>query len=271
MVPLLPYVEQNNVHSMFDLQISNGDGSDFRVSDTHPNAEAVSTWVDLFLCPSDNPSTQNRIMGTANPAPSNYAGNIGWPSLASGFEGEDRRKRLNGVIPLERPADPAPWHGSTKIGFGDISDGSSITALISERLIQSGNSVEEVRDSDERLRSRHIVPSGPEPLTSIADRIVRSNDPHIVESAYIGRSWSSGYPLAGPTYVHILPPNSRLAHFSSVNRDGDFLVTPSSNHSGGVNLARADGSVSFVSEDISREVWWALGARNDGRALSYDN
>jgi len=271
LVPLLPFVEQGNLYSKFDLTINNGDGDGFLIGDLHPNAEAAATTVDLFLCPSSIPSTDNRVMGFANPASSNYAGNIGWPSRASGFTGERPANTFNGVIPLVNPSDPVPWHGSSVSGFAQILDGSSNTAMISERLIQTGNSIQEIRNSDPRLGSRHIVPTQPEPLSRIADRLLNSTDQHILESAFTGRAWSSGYSLTGATYVHILPPNSILGHFSSSADEGDFLVTPSSNHPGGVNLVRVDGSVSFIGDDIDRDAWWALGACNDGRVNTLDN
>jgi len=212
LVPVLPFIELENLHSQFDLSVNNGDGTGFGMSDDHPNAVAASTEVPLFLCPSDSPSGDNTAwLGSANPASCNYAGNIGWPSFASGFEGErplipssdpddPPKGRFNGIIALENPTTPVPWHGNSMSSF-----------------------------------------------------------------AHAGRSWSSGYTFAAPTYVHILQPNSRIGHFSSSVDEGDFLVTPSSNHTGGVNLVRADGSVSFVSDDIEEEVWWALGARDDGR------
>lgn len=270
LVPLLPFVEQNNLHQQFNLRINNGDGDGFRISDTHPNAAAASTSVPLFLCPSDEPAADNRVAGLSNPGSSNYAGNIGWPSLASGFSDESRPKKFNGVIPLEHPSAPIAWHGGSKVSFAQINDGSSNTAMVSERLIQTGNSVREIRNSDPRLGSRHIVPTQAETLDRIAERILTSTDQHVVESAFTGRSWSSGYALTAPTYVHILGPNANLGHFSSSEREGDFLVSPSSNHPGGVNLVRADGSVSFIDDEIDREAWWALGARDDGRVLSLD-
>jgi len=48
-------------------------------------------------------------------------------------------------------------------------------------------------------------------------------------------------------------------------------MTPSSQHTGGVNLVRADGSVSFVGDNVTQDVWWALGARDDGRAETLGN
>jgi hypothetical protein len=46
-----------------------------------------------------------------------------------------------------------------------------------------------------------------------------------------------------------------------VNEHGT-ATTASSRHSGGVNLACADGSTHFVSDDIDRLIWSALGSRN---------
>lgn len=277
LVPILPFVELENLHSQFDLSIDNGKVSGrnpFEISDSHPNAVAATTDVPLFLCPSDSPSDDNLVMGSANPASSNYAGNIGWPSFASGFNGErtlvagedgEPKGRFNGVIALENPASPVAWHGNSKSGFAQILDGASNTAMVSEHLIQTKNIPAELRNGDPRLTSQHIIPGNAESLATIALRLNSGTDRHAVESAYTGRSWSSGYTFAAPTYVHILQPNSRIGHFSSSVNEGDFLVTPSSNHTGGVNLGRADGSISFVSDDIEEEVWWALGARDDGR------
>ena len=264
LVPLLPFIEQENVYNQFDLEINNGDGSDFKISSSHPNAIAAATSLDLLLCPSDEASDDNTYAGSCNPGSSSYAGNIGWPSRTSGFAGERSADQYSGVIPLINPSRNISWHQS-KMSFGDISDGTSNTSMISEHLIQTGSSVLEVRNSDPRLGSRHIVPAGLETLARVAAKIEASTDQHVLESAFTGRSWSSGYSMTSPTFVHILGPNSVAGHFSTSKAEGDNLISPSSNHTGGVNLVRVDASVSFVSDDIEREAWWALGARNDGR------
>ena len=254
------------MYNQFDLSVNNGDGNGYEISDSHPNAVAASTSLELLLCPSDQGSDDNTFMGSCNPASSNYAGNIGWPSKTNGFDGERSEGRYTGVIPLNRPSGSISWHKS-KINFSDIPDGSSNTSMVSERLIQSAIDILEIRNSDPRLGSRHIIPAGQQNLGVLANDILASTDQHIFESAFSGRSWSSGYPLTAPTFVHILGPNQSLGHFSTSVREGDFLMSPSSQHSGGVNLARVDGSVSFVSDDIEQEVWWALGARDDGRVF----
>ena len=268
LVPLLPYIEQNNVYQSFDISINNGDGDDHRISDTHPNAAAVHTVIETFLCPSDQPNLDNAtILGSANPAPSNYVGNAGWPSYATGYAGERSTPgRFNGVIPLVHPSQTIAWHGSGKIGISSIADGTSNTVMVSERLIQQGNSADAISSGDPRLQSLHILERD-QPLADIVAQMNGSHI-HIFESAHIGRSWSSGWPLVSPTYMHVQTPNTLVGHYNTSNSEGDFVVSASSQHAGGVNLALADGSTRFVSDQVSQEVWWAVGSRDDGRIES---
>ncbi len=268
LVPLLPFVEQENLHSSLNLNINNGDGDGFMMSDSHPNALAAATQIDLFLCPADFPNVDNTIFGSANPASSSYVGNIGWPSHVTGFSGERSAPwDFNGVIPLVHPSKNIQWHDE-KSGFRDLYDGASNTALLSERLIQTGTSRTELSFGDPRVGSLHVRErQNGLSLGELVDKFGSAHR-HALESAFIGRSWSSGYPLAAPTYVHLNTPNTVIGHYSASKDEGDFLMTPSSQHSGGVNLVRADCSVSFVSDDVDPELWWALGARDDGRVLS---
>ena len=267
LVPLLPFLEQENLHNSFAHKENNGDGNGYKVSDSHPNARAVSTLVPGFICPSDQPNFENEIiLGSANPASGSYAGNAGWPPLATGFEGERSVPgSFNGVISLHNPSENIGWHSKAAIGFNSISDGTSNTALISERLIQQGNSGDAIEEGDVRLVS-HCILVREEPLAEINAQL-SSTHVHIFESAHVGRSWSSGWALVAPTYMHVQTPNGLIGHYAddSVETEGHFMVSASSNHPGGVNLALTDGSVRFVSDQVSFDVWWAVGSRNDGR------
>ena len=158
LVPLLPHLELANLHDSFDLSINNGDGNGYKVSGTHPNAVAVNSMVPTFLCPSDTPNRNNSIiLGAANPAPSNFAGNAGWPSYTTGFAGERTTPgHHNGAIPLVHPSSPVAWH-TEEVVMARFSDGTSHTALVSERLIQPGNSAAAINSGDDRLKSLHIL------------------------------------------------------------------------------------------------------------------
>lgn len=265
-VPLLPFFEQQNVHDLMDHSINNGDANGYKISDTHPNAQAANALIDTLICPSDSPNQSNSvILGSSNPAPSSYASNAGWPSRTTGIgaSGGTALNRFNGVIPLVHPSANIPWHGSERLGFGAIKDGSSNTALIAERLIQQGNSGAAITNGDPRTSSLHII-ERIEPLGDIVQQMTSSHI-HIFESAHIGRSWSSGTPLVAPIYMHVAQPNSLIGHYGTSVDEGDFVFTPSSQHPGGVTVALADGSVHFVSDDTSQVVWWAIGGRDDGR------
>ena len=270
MVPLLPNLELSNVRDLFDLSINNGDGNDYRVSSDHPNAVAVNTLIETFLCPSDVPNRNNsQILGSANPAPSNYVANAGWPSYTTGIEGERSGDNpFNGVIPLRHPSREIAWHGASKLGFKSISDGMSNTAMLSERLIQSGNSMDAILSGDQRLQSQHVLQRN-DPLPTIALEMASSHT-HVPESAHLGRSWSSGAPRVAPTYMHVQSPNGVMGHYNSSLEEGDFVITPSSNHAGGVNMGMADGSMRFVSDTVDQKIWWAVGGRDDGRIETFN-
>src|SRR5712692_3069036 len=81
---------------------------------------------------------------------------------------------------------------------------------------------------------------------------------------YRGYPWAEGNIWRG-WYNHLLPPNSPCW------RTGDWwqLVSPASSfHTGGVNVLLADGSVRFIAESVSADVWHAAGTRAGGEALS---
>ena len=266
LVPILPYVEQNNVYDAIDLDINCGTGFGFMIDSSHPNAVAANTVIDIFLCPSDFALLQTELAtGTANPAPDNYMGNAGWPSYATGFDGERNTPgRFNGVIPLVHPSENIGWHDD-KVTLAEIFDGTSNTAMISERLVQNGNSPQEIRDYDSRLESFHITEVN-RTLAGISEEISPfQTHSHVYESGHIGRAWISGFALTAPTYLHVNTPNTLIGHYNTSQTEGDFVMTPSSRHPGGVNMVLVDGSIRFVNDSINQETWWKMGARDDGR------
>lgn len=269
LVPTLPYMEKNNVHDLIQLDVNNGDDFDYMMSSTHVNAEAANTLIDNFLCPSDFAQHSTVLaMGSANTAPDNYVANAGWPSHTTGFAGERKAPgRFNGIVALVHPSDDVSWHEDA-VTISDIFDGTSNTSLVSERLVQNGNSPDEIRIADKRLQSYHITGS-PRTLAELSDAIDPSQThSHVFESGHIGRAWISGFALTAPTFMHVNNPNSLIGHFNTSQTEGDFVVSPSSRHTGGVNMVMADGSTQFIVDSINQQTWWSLGSRNDGRPVN---
>ncbi|HMP79219.1 MAG TPA: DUF1559 domain-containing protein [Pirellulaceae bacterium] len=283
LVWILPYMEQSNLFDMIDTSFNmssnvmpGGSHSPMsvQIQSSHPNAMAAATVVDTFLCPSDTVSHANTwAMGSANPASGSYTANIGWTPVATGYNGERATPgKFNGVIPIRYPTAPKTWHPQGKVRITDIVDGSSNTCLVTERLVQNGQSLQEVQASERRLRSFHIGNRNPRTLAQL-DQLCSPESTHADTpwSVFLGRAWILGWAPVGNTYCHLKTPNTNNGHISggtqSSELEGDFIVNPSSRHAGGVNLTMADGSTRFITNTIDKPTWWAMGSRDSGDLL----
>lgn len=86
-------------------------------------------------------------------------------------------------------------------------------------------------------------------------------------SSAVGMTWFVGS-LAQTCYNHTVVPNSTTPDCVAwLHNPIIGLVNPRSNHGGGVNAARADGSVGFVSSSVDRRVWRSTGSRSGGEIL----
>ncbi len=273
---LLPQIEQGNLYNQINFSVEMADAGschnvfDASISSSHVNAAAASTIISTFLCPSDPGGHSNAVvMGSSNPASDNYAGNAGWPSWSEGLAGERRAPNApyNGVISLGTPAVNVPWHPRRGIRFADVTDGLSNTTAISERLIMQAQDLDAIRNADPRILSHHTTENARTQAEIAANCELAHRD--LFHSAFQGRAWISGWTLTAPTFMHIYSPNSHNCHYHGGEGTGDNIITPSSYHTGGVNVAMGDGSIHFVSDSIDQRLWWLLGARNDGEITEF--
>ncbi len=273
---LLPYLEQGSISDQLDFTVDLSPGyvqGDGTIPSSHVNANLAATPVNLFLCPSDVRESNAAALMGSDTAADNYAGNAGWTSFASGYSGERSTPgEFNGVIALHNPSQDVLWHGVGRKGKGvrlaTVTDGTSNTAMIAERMIQTGTDIRSIRNSDPRLGSFHVT-ENVRTLPVLEERCSAAHTHSDVEhSAYTGRSWMSGWALTAPTYMHLKTPNTWMGHFGTSQYDGDNLVTPSSQHPGGINMAMTDGSVSFLSDEVDLRTWWAMGSRNGKEVIS---
>ncbi len=272
---VLPFVEEQPLHDSIDFSVSMSstanDGRDGTLQPSHPNALAAQTSVPVFLCPADGESNNEAVMGLAT-ASENYAANAGWPALATGFDGERQIPgRYNGLISLENPTSDNESLARQPVRIRTVTDGLSHTAAVAERLIQFAQSRDEILAGPSVLQSFHLT-AAPRTLEQMAERCdAGQTHADATNSAFLGRAWISGWSPTAGTYRHLKTPNSNHCHFSSNHADGDFAVTPSSHHDGGVNVVMADGHVEFVANDVDEHVWWAMGSRNAGDRVAHDH
>jgi len=78
-----------------------------------------------------------------------------------------------------------------------------------------------------------------------------------------GASWLIGGGIYS-AYFGSVPPNSPVPDCGTNSFNGLGVFGARSNHSGGVNTVRADGSAHWVSNSINMVPWRSLSTRNSG-------
>ncbi len=279
---ILPQIEQTSLYNSIDFSQALTDDKSFSISDdytqltissSHPNARAAATNVPTYLCPSDS-SLLTPTLGTAQPAPGSYAGNLGWVRGASGIDGAGPAiRQANGAMPIINPAQPDAWQ-VVRVKLRDFTDGTSQTVLAAERLI---NNAVATNGTFGTTMTGALLPAttsfcagSGSSNRKLGDWVTYCNGVSVPDPTYSlphGRSWISGWTLAANLYMHVMPINSRNCHLYGGEDDGSNIVTASSKHAGGAQVVFVDGHVQFISQSISSEIWWAIGSRNGGEVV----
>ena len=90
----------------------------------------------------------------------------------------------------------------------------------------------------------------------------------------LGRTWHEA--MMGLSLGNmLLPPNPTYPNCQVQGWDGDMdapgMMTLSSYHPGGCNIAMADGSVRFLKSSTAMNIIWSLGTRAGGEVISADS
>jgi len=205
---------------------------DFEIKIGSPSPEQVQVTraqIDSFLCPSD----PNTDMSFVPPGRLNHFGRI---SYAGNF----------GQGQMEAPDRVPGIFGESKgASFKDILDGSSNTLLLGELIVGGTGTIRAVHSYDEGpVFMQDYTPNDPTP------DLVRWCDP--IDANRGLSPCAPGVGLGGG----ILGSQLDMV-----------LHTSRSLHPGGVMVAIADGSVRFVSDSISLEVWQGLGTLTGSEVL----
>ena len=172
-------------------------------------------------------------------------------------------------------------------GFESVVDGTSNTGLFSEKLLgwAIANSAPLYANSPEGRRGIYTNAAISTAYNSLSLPLALSSlqacqaipSTSLNNSGWLnGFSWALGYEwyTVVNSYHHYNTPNK----WTCIN-PGDAgahwggtagMSTASSNHSGGVNVCFADGSVHFIKDSIGPQTWFALGSRNGAEVISSD-
>jgi len=269
---ILSQIENSAMYNSLNFSLLMTDGA---------NTTVGYSFVATLLCPSEDKTDR-----PASPwAPSNYAANVGGPGAIS---------QWSGVIVPGKNA----WYNNSNngaVGFQSVTDGTSNTAMFSEHLFglsgPDGSRGIIVNRADPRaIRAMFLAPAptnmtpddatnGPANALAFAQSCANIAGTTVSQGTRnVGCHWNLGmaYTIPNNAYSHVNAPNTPRCTYTG-SQDTTYWcgtmcsAAPTSNHSGGVNVGMADGSVKFIKNTISLQTWWALGTRNMGEVISSDS
>lgn len=265
---ILPYIEQAPLQEAFNARARpNGVGLPVPW-DTGNDAWLNQYWklkIPSFLCPSDSPPTSGEI-----PCILNYRASVGDDYHQNHFR-PDQGRDNRGIFQLNR-----------YLGMGAITDGTSNTILFGESI--SGGAPNDVLGGV-ALLMQSWAPAGCIARIDPANRRTITAPVRADFRPPGGRAWD-GRPYFSAVAT-MVPPNGPSCHWGDVDGN-EHMATLSSRHTGGAIVGLCDGSVRFLSQNISagdpsipdveapgsRQSPWgvlgALGSRSGGESFSID-
>lgn len=273
---MLPYFEQSNKFVLFNLDYDvNSDQPIYPLVPPLPGANAAARVIDVpsFLCPSD-PSPHR----TWDSGRQSYHACIGGANMYGGTA-------IDGMF-----ATPRVSHGQIMKGpkFSEVTDGTSNTALFAE--VMRGTLVWNATGQYDNTTVFFATARYTDPQLFLDGRTVPQCLPggNSTTSTWIRYTGHQYYRSLSTNFVysHTLPINwnrkvngiTSQKYNCGVNpppvNTGPFFgfdilhMAASSYHSGGANMCRVDGSVSFVSDSTDFATWQALGSRAGGEVFT---
>lgn len=234
-VSILPFLEQNNVYSQLDFALS------FRGNAVTTNTTALGgKTFAMFLCPTNVVEPLSNNAYGANGQRMQYANYLGiGGAVDSSFASNAPSGKCNSYYGWH--CDNGPMIINDKVLFRDILDGLSNCVVLGE---QSG------RDTGmlygDRRNGYHGGWHGTDATANTA--------------AFVTGIGSGITPIQYPL-------NSKCSDFWACQVPYLNSAILNSDHTGGVQFALADGSVRFLSENMSLETLKRLAMKSDGAVI----
>lgn len=250
---VLPFLDQRALYDSINHSLGSDQGSE------PENITVQGTRLEVFVCPSES-----SWVASSFPGPNSYRVNIG-PSPYYW---------VGNMLVTDPPVQLADGLGAFRFGPptkpSDFTDGLSLTTFLSERRMGDGRSesFSPTRDYWGIGLSKRLPFPPFETILPLCQALPSRRFPHVSDG---GSTWY----VAGfhsTWYNHTLVPNSPIPGCkingstpSPADRDsGNYggLFGASSGHNGGVHVLFGDGSLRFVRDSISPQVWSALSTRS---------
>jgi prepilin-type N-terminal cleavage/methylation domain-containing protein len=227
LVQILPYVEQQALHSSINLAF----GAPPQANDT-----AVISRPGLYLCPAE--------ASRATPASNSYVGNLGYP---------------RSWAPTPDAMDGGGVFGDRPVAAREITDGLVATAGVSEWILgplpsQTGRREGVVYNL---RRTYSDLEADREAFVRDCEALVEIDDSVLSVSRGIPWMWGPGWITT--SYNHLMTPNA-----NSCGAPVDMFASTAGSRHGATNVLFMDGGVRAVTDTIAAPVWRAAGTRAGG-------
>ena len=228
---LTPYLEQTAIHNACDLEnpLYNATGA---VINSKGNQLAVRQSESILLCPSD-PLTGTQPDPTFGPVSYNAC-------VGSGRNGASRTPTAATLAPPD-----GVFYNGSKTRVTDIADGTSNTALMAEGLLgaNTGPVASGSLPADLPTRERLYA------WTQVGGAMPNNCTSPVEFRSDKNTRWADGDAYE-TLYDHGLTPNSATVDCISTSAN---WKAARSKHTGGANVPRADGSVTFAPNGVDRD------------------
>jgi prepilin-type N-terminal cleavage/methylation domain-containing protein len=243
---ILPFIEQAALYDAgYNQSITTVASEDPSRDDPPYTARAK---IACFTCTSDN----NRNFSATASQPSNYSHCSGDYSYRWIYSAKDQSRGAMGY--------------RCYLSFSASTDGTSNTILLGEHLISGSVGSRNIKEG--MAVDTTIVPAPGNNahgnfMNTRADLCMttRNGNQYNTTSVYmggysgddrakIGGCWVSGW-TTYTSFNTINPPNSPSCISAGFDVANPAIITPSSNHAGGVNCAFSDGGVHFINDSIN--------------------
>lgn len=239
---LLPYLDQSALFKTLNFNVSVSS----RTVPTDPNnGRAWAMTLPAFRCPSDNDSQLGdpNVVGGRN----NYWTNYGTGVVVS-LPGTTVGSTNYGM-----PMPNGPLFNSSSTRITDIKDGTSNTALMSEKNLGDGSNAITTPDTDTYQPGTY--PTNQDEAYAFC-KAADVNNLAQQGKSFNGTSWLAA--SNDSTYYFMsIPPNQRGCMYPPSR----MASAANSRHPGGVHVLMCDGAVIFASNSIDLGVWRAIGTR----------
>ena len=287
---MLPFMEQTAIYNAINFSYCGGYNYG-----SQANGTAWTTIINTYLCPSDGNAGNGRPpFGTGTPNTNSYRASVG-TTTDPGTYGQSWLFDPQGIGANGNPAGKPNFTCIARstgmfaywvcYGIRDCTDGTSNTVAFSESLVGepsnsprlrnnaatgvTGASVANVYDASSFLINAAQIAILNNALQACTTTYLSGNG----NSNVNGNRWGWGATTMSMFHT-VVPPNSKQFAWNSCRSscggcgpDDSTFSNAQSNHSGGVNVLMADGSVRFVKDSVSQITWMQIGTRANGEVV----